>query len=689
MDDPSGQTQSGSILGTPSYMAPEQASGKIHEIGPAVDVYALGAILYELLTGRPPFRGETVLDTLDQVRHQEPVPPSRLQPKVPRDLETICLKCLRKSPGQRYADAAALTEDLRRFLAGEPILARPAGNVERLTRWCQRNPTLASISGLAGLLFATALVLAVFFAFHQRDAALSLAAEQELTKIALQRSKLLNAQAAFDRGATLCEHGQVRRGLLWMAHSLELAPVDDEDLRRYIRMNLACWTRQIHHLRQACLLTSAEDKNQGFHLAFSPDGQTLAAVIAKKGRLWNTSTGLPIGDPLEHPGTAISSLAFDPTGKILATGWTDGKQLSANQWDVATSQPIGQPIRGYPPPVAFSPDGKRLAALIDTAKKVRIVEAATGRTVAELHEELGFTAVAFSPDSKFLLTAGVDCRLWDGATGNPTAMSFAHNDNPIALAVSLDGQLAATGNLTKTARLWNVANGKAASPLLPHDNPVVKVAFSPNGQVLATADQKGMVRLWDVASGQPRGESLRLGGTGLHLHFSPDSRTLVATNFGGTIRLLDTATGNAVGRSFGTSKSGQQRARGSLHRRGHTRHRRLQRLLFLGYGHRSAGWGTFAASRLRNFCGGGADRDHSDRKLGCGGSNVGSPLGNEWQRAVAPFGGSPNRCLQPRWATGSDGEPRWRRPTMGRAHGTTPRQTATSQGGGPGGSLQP
>jgi serine/threonine protein kinase len=190
-DEPS-QTVSGSILGTPSYMAPEQADGRVRDIGARSDTYALGAILYEALTGRPPFRGATVLETLEHVRTQEPVPPTSLQPKTPRDLETICLKCLQKEPARRYESAEALGDDLNRFLNHQPIRARSVTAWERLVRWRRRNPAVAALLAVSASILVVGLI---------GTTSLAILANHSAAQVAAINAELVNTtKESEDRG---------------------------------------------------------------------------------------------------------------------------------------------------------------------------------------------------------------------------------------------------------------------------------------------------------------------------------------------------------------------------------------------------------------------------------------------------------------------------------------------------------
>jgi tetratricopeptide (TPR) repeat protein/tRNA A-37 threonylcarbamoyl transferase component Bud32 len=252
-------TRSGTLMGSPSYMAPEQARGEVHLIGPASDLYALGAVLYEQLTGRPPFVGTSVVETLYQVREQEPVPPSRLQPTVPRDLETICLKCLQKEPYKRYAGCEALTDDLHRFLSGLPIKARPVGRAERLWRWCRRNPRTAGLTGAVAVLCCCVAVSLLAFGVQLRRQGQAVAETRTTAGARLEQATAAVAIGNYRRAQDLLEGFDP---LLATSAGLEDLRADWLRLKQQVGV-YAEFSKLLDDARFACRFGSRSQKEQG------------------------------------------------------------------------------------------------------------------------------------------------------------------------------------------------------------------------------------------------------------------------------------------------------------------------------------------------------------------------------------------------------------------------------------------
>ena len=600
MDCDSGETAAGAVMGTPAYMAPEQASGHAHHAGPAADVYALGAILYDCLTGRPPFQAGSIVQTLDQVRTQEPAPPSRWQTSLPLDLDTICLKCLRKEPEKRYGSAPELADDLVRYLQGEPILARQVGRIERAAKWIQRNPIVAMLlAGLASIIL-TAFLLVSWSYLRAEDALKEEAMQHHAADLA--RDEAEREQMAERWGRYRSDIAAASAALQLQNGGVALSALDDAPKQH------RNWEWQyLHNQLDSAQLVLPLSGGGGQSFVLSPSGRQIAVRASHNQiNLFAVANGR-LEAVLRGHSAQVTSIAYRPDGKQVATYgedqtirlWdpstgqqkallraefappnlesasrtiynSDGSRIASYSqwagaagtsrlWDTTTGLEIGVLAKWQigTRPGAFSPDGKRVA--VASAQYVYLCDTVTGRKLARLGPHVSkVESLAYSPDGKRIASRSTSIiQLWDGESGKQVGVLRDHTAEISSLVFSPDGSRLISGSTypENAARLWDSATGEPLAVFTGHKNEILTVAFSSGGKRIATGSADQTARLWDAYTG--RLVAILAGHTGrvLHVLFSPNGTRVATASEDATLRLWDAQTGELIGVLRGHSAS--------------------------------------------------------------------------------------------------------------------------------------
>jgi WD40 repeat protein len=563
-------------------MAPEQARGAAGgkeqgagTVSRATDVYALGAILYECLTGRAPFLAETPLDTLLQVLGDEPVPPKQLQPNCPRDLQTICLHCLNKQPQRRYASAQALADDLGRFLAGEPIRARPVGVGERIVKWVKRRPAVATLLLLVVVVTLAGLALVTW---KWREADLARQSEQN------QRFQAEQAQASEEEQRLRAEEALYFSRIAFASRERSAGSVRQaEDLLALCPPARRRW--EWHYLERLC---HGEVRTLGSHqdvvnvLAFSPDGEFLASGSGHPHqpgshglvKIWKTSTWEEVRTLRGHS-VAVTNLSFEPEGKrLMSAGFTldtgklgrgaeqleDAARGELRLWNVEDGLNRLQ-MPGYTSGVWKPQDA--LCAGGHLGKKTVVVwdPKTGGKPLVTMPDHPGLiTKIMYTPDGQRMITAWMSTAVGALARGEVAAKDASKvgvkvwNARTGELVLALDDfsapQLSHDGKRLAAARdqlvqVWDLEqatkdNGR--SPLLSlygHTQTVNHLGFSHDGRRLATGSTDKIIRVWSLETGQ---EELTLRGHNdmvVDVRFSPDDQRLLSASWDGTIKVWD------------------------------------------------------------------------------------------------------------------------------------------------------